>query len=111
MSRSKEELEASVNEFIRQAKDLSDDDKKKLLMSMVEKHIVLNSSDFNISYWDFQEVRSNAMNLYVSTKLPMSIDKKGLTDNEAIQFLLLDSFTSFLNYKNALKRMPKYNKE
>jgi hypothetical protein len=109
--RSKEDVEADLALYFSKEKELEPDERKRLLMSIFDKHLILNTSDFKVDFYDFQKIRSDTMTMYSSEKTKLRMDRKDLSDQEVVQLFLLESFTGFLNNKGALKRMPRFNKE
>jgi len=109
--RNKEDFELDLGLYLAKEKELSPEDKRRLLMAIFEKQLILNSSDFKVDYFDFQKVRGDTINMLATANTRIKMDRKELSDQEVAHVFLLENFISFLNSKGALKRMPKLIKE
>jgi hypothetical protein len=110
-----EEIEQDVLDFLSKVDNLSDNDRKQLLMLLFNKHLILNKSNVMISYNDFQYVLNLAKKIYSEESFPIKIedDKKVLREvppSEVGHYCLMESVICLLNKKEALKKLPVFKK-
>jgi hypothetical protein len=111
MSKISEELEMELNFYFSKEDELGRQDRRALLNAILQKHLLMNGSEINLSYFDLSKIRGDTISSYVGNRLNLRMDKKDLSEAEAVHLLLLENFIQLLDSKNAFKRMPKFNKE
>lgn len=105
-----EELMNDVMLFLAKVDELTYSDRKELLVSMLNKNMTLQTSELVLSKYDFDLILSNAKERFCSEAVPTTISKRPLDQREATNLILIESVFSFLNNKNALRRLPKFDR-
>jgi hypothetical protein len=107
----KKDIEDDISEFFRQTHKQSDQDKKKALMILFDKYIHLSTATELLTKYDFDMIKSNAIKLFTDRAWPKKFNNsyQEVSGQEAPNFSLVESTISYLNSKDCLKKMPKFD--
>lgn len=108
MRDAKQDIDLDIAIFLDKHLEMSNEDKKKLLRAMFEKHILLNQSELILTKHDFDMIKSTASQLFLQANLPIKVSKKQIDSSEVSSFLVVEAVIRVLNNKNALKRSVKF---
>mgnify|MGYP001574655140 CR=1 FL=1 len=108
--RNQQNFENDIAVFFERYDELKQEDRKRLLMSIFNTHILLNESELVIGSSDFHHIICMAKNEHAHRSLPIKIEKYHLDNGEMANLSVMEAFIGFLNQKGALRRFPKFNK-
>ena len=107
----KESVESDIRKFLNDIEDQSLDDKIRTLRLLMDKYIHLTTADLLLEKYDFEMIKSGAITLYTEKKWPKKLGKyeDDIVGNEVPKVCLIESTITYLNSKDCLKKLPKFN--
>ncbi len=108
--RSEEEVEQDIGTFLARHESMTMSDRRELLRAMFKKHILINEGELILSKYDFDMILGTAKNAFSRERIPQKIGDKDFYSAEAAQLFLIEAVFSVLNSKDALKKLPKFDR-
>lgn len=104
-----EEIERDLREYLTKEPNLRREDRLAYLTAIFHKRLELKKLDYVINNSDYFNILSNAKNFYIRMTLPIRITRKELQANDATHIAILESFISYLNKNQLLKKLVKFD--
>jgi hypothetical protein len=101
----KEQVYREISDYLDKADNLTDNDKRKYLMALFEKHFEFEKLDHLLNYHDFHDIISNAKSNYNNIKLEIS--GRQLYPSEVPQVAIIEAVAMHLNGKGLLRKIVK----
>lgn len=101
----KEQVFREISDYLEKADNLTDNDKRKYLMALFEKHFEFEKLDHLLNYHDFHDIISNAKANYNNVKLELS--GRQLYPSEVPQVAIIEAVAMHLNGKGLLRKLVK----
>lgn len=109
-----EELERDASQFFREIEKMSDEDKKTLLIKLLDKYAHISSSKLVLDKNDFVAIKSMASKLYMDRGWPKFFKQgfsREISGQDSVNISLIESTIIYLNSKDCLKRLPEFDYE
>lgn len=104
-----EEIERDLREYLQKEPNLRREDRLAYLTTIFHKRMELKKLEYVINHNDYFSVLGQAKNFYVKMTLPVRMSRKELLANDATHIAVLESFISYLNRNNLLKKLVKFD--
>lgn len=101
----KEQVERDISDYLDKEQNLSENDKRKYLRALFEKHFEFEKLDYMLNYHDFFSIISNAKVNYNNVK--PEISGRQLYPSETPQAAIIEAVIMHLNGKGILKKLVK----
>lgn len=103
----KDEVEQELRVYLEKEHGMLRQDKVSYLLSIFDKHLLFNISDYSMKYYDVYKVINDAKQGMSSLNLPVEISRKRLEPSEVANVAVIEAFISFLNSNEILKKLVK----
>lgn len=104
-----QQLDRELREYLEKEPNLRREDRLNYLKTLMNKHFEFNKLEHLVNSGDLYEILSGAKEKYTRMKMPVRITKRQLEQGEATQLSVIDSFISYLNRMNLLKKLVKFD--
>lgn len=101
----KEQVERDISDYLDKELNLTENDKRRYLRALFEKHFEFEKLDHLINYHDFHLIISNAKTNYNNIKLEIS--GRELYPSEIPQVAIIEAVVMHLNEKGVLRKLAK----
>jgi len=108
------EIEQDISQFFREIKGMSSLDKKKTLSNLMDKYLHITTATILLDKQDFELIKGNAAKLYIDRAWPKNMKEgfsREIAGSDAVNISLMEATIMHLNYKDCLKKNPKFNYE
>lgn len=103
------EIEQELLQYLEKEPNLRRSDRIKYLMAIINKHYAQDRVEHSVNHYDFQLMLSNAKVQFTQVALPMEISRREVHSQEAVYVLMMEAFIGYLNSKNLLKRLVRFD--
>ncbi len=103
----KSEVEQELRMYLEKEPSMIRQDRLSYLLAIFDKHLIFNTAEHRMQYYDVFSVISGAKHVMGTQVLPIEITSKRIEPNQAVNVALLESFINFLNQKELLKKLVK----
>ena len=104
-----QEIERDIREYIEKEPNLRREDRLSYLISIFNKRLELTKLDYVVNHHDYINILNQAKNFYIKMRLPVRLSRKELLASEAVHIAMLETFISYLNKNNILKKLVKFD--
>jgi hypothetical protein len=104
-----QQLDRELREYLEKEPNLRREDRLIYLKAMMNKHFEFNKLEHMVNSNDLFEIMSGAKSNYSKRALPIRISRKQVESGEATHISVLESFISYLNRANLLKKLVKFD--
>jgi hypothetical protein len=104
-----QQLDRELREYLEKEPNLRREDRLVYLKSLMNKHLEFNKLDHIVNASDIYDIMSGAKSNYTNKRMPVRISRKQLDSAEATHISVLESFISYLNKMNLLKKLVKFD--
>ena len=104
-----QQLDRELREYLEKEPNLRREDRLIYLKAIMNKHFEFNKLEHVINGNDLFHIISTAKNNYTQRALPVRISRKQVDSGEATHVSVLESFISYLNKSNLLKKLVKFD--
>jgi hypothetical protein len=101
----KEQVERDISDYLEKEENLTENDKRKYLRALFEKHFEFDKLDHLLNYHDFHDIISMAKTNYNNVKLEIS--GRQLYPSEVSQVAIIEAVATHLNAKGILRKIVK----
>lgn len=101
----KEQVDRDIADYLQKENNLTENDKRRYLRALFEKHFEFQQLDHLINYNDFHDIISNAKTNYNNVKL--EITGRQLYPSEIPQVAIIEAVVMHLNGKGILRKLVK----
>lgn len=104
-----EQLDRELREYLEKEPNLRREDRLIYLRTIINKHLEFGKLEHLVNSGDLHDIMSGAKNNYTNKRLPVRITRKQLDSTEATHISVLESFISYLNRNNLIKKLVKFD--
>lgn len=104
-----EEIEKELREYIEKEPNMRRQDRVAYLIAIFNKHLEIRNLEHVVNYRDYFNILSRAKTLYTKISLPVRLSRKELEPNDSVHITTMESFVMYLNEKNLLKKLVKFD--
>lgn len=104
-----QQLDRELREYLEKEPNLRREDRLIFLRTIINKHLEFNKLEHLVNSGDLHDILSGAKSNYTNKRLPVRITRKQLDSSEATHISVLESFISYLNKMNLLKKLVKFD--
>ena len=104
-----QQLDRELREYLEKEPNLRREDRLIYLKSIFNKHFEFNKLEHVVNSGDLFEIISNAKNGYTKQRMPVKVTRKQLEPGEVPHVAMIESFISYLNNMNLLKKLVKFD--
>lgn len=106
----REDIEQDLAIYFAKEEELSRTDRRDLLRGMFDKHFLLSYGEVLLNKHDLEKIMSDAKGLFAKESAPVTIAGRKLDGSELPSLYLAESTIALLNFKDVLRRKPRFNK-
>lgn len=103
------QIEQELREYLEKEPNIRRGDRIVYLMAIINKHYGIDQVEHLVSHYDFDQMLSYAKTNFATTKMPMTISKKEVNQQETVYVLMMEAFSAYLNKHKLLKRLVKFD--
>jgi hypothetical protein len=113
MSDIKKQLEVDMARFLDNIETQNRNDRLETLRNLMDKYLHLTTCEHVMDHHDLINIISNAKGSFANNTFPIYLgDKKiQVSPSDLSNLCVIESTVSYLNNKECLKKMPKFNKK
>jgi hypothetical protein len=104
-----QQLDREIREYLEKEPNLRREDRLLYLKAMMNKHFEFTKLEHVVNSNDLFDIMSGAKNNFSKRKLPVRISRKQVESGEAANVSVIESFISYLNKANLLKKTVKFD--
>lgn len=104
-----QQLDRDLREYLEKEPNLRREDRLNYLKIMMNKHLEINKLEHVVNSADLFEIVSRAKNNYTRQSVPVRITRKQVESSELTHIAIIESFISYLNKMNLIKRLVKFD--
>lgn len=103
-----DQIAQDLRDYLEKEPNLRREDRFLYLKTIFDKHFFLSRLEHTITRIDFLNIISAASSFYAKQKMPMYISRKQMDNIETTHVAMIESFISYLNRMNLLKKEVKF---
>lgn len=113
MSKLEEQLEVDMMRFLENIQTQNNNDKLETLRNLMDKYIHLSKAEYLMDHQDLINIITSAKGSFANDTFPVYLgDKKiKVSPGDLSNLCLIESTIGYLNSKDCLKKMAKFNKK
>lgn len=104
-----QQLDRELREYLEKEPNLRRDERLAYLNAIVQKHLEMSKLEHLINKRDLFDILSGAKSAYSNFSLPISVSGRQVEPGEAPNVAVVESFISYLNRMNLLKKTVKFD--
>lgn len=104
-----QQLEQELRDYLEKEPNLRRGDRLGYLRAIFYKHFEINKMEHLVNSQDLFGIISNAKGSYNKLRLPLRISRIQIDSSELIHIGMIESFISYLNKMNLLKKLVKFD--
>lgn len=105
----KEQVDKDLREYLAKADNLRNEDKMSYLRALFDKHFTFTKLDHLVIKHDLFGILSTAKTNFTKQGIRPSISGKQVDQSELVHLAVIESFISYLNKNELLKRQVKFD--
>lgn len=107
----KDDLEQDIMRFFTEIEKMTVGDKKKTLINLFDKYLHLSTAGILFDKQDFDRIKGQATKLYLDRAWPKKFNNSysDISTSEAPNACMIEATIGYLNGKDCLKKLPKFN--